>query len=265
MILAPNLSLMWNDLPWPDRFARAAAAGFSAVELWWPGEEVADRLAELASTHGLTLALLNFDAGDMPAGDRGLASDPSRAEQLQHNVPLALVAAHRAGCTRLNLLVGLRVDTLGADEQLALCVENVRWTADLAAPLGCTVMIEAVNPVENGPYLLTTTPAAARFIREVDRSNVRLQYDAYHMQRTEGNLLTTLDEYGDLIGHVQIADPPGRHEPGTGEVNYRNVLVHLKERGYQGYVGLEYRPSTGAADESFGWIEEFGLLRGSAS
>jgi hydroxypyruvate isomerase len=265
MHLAPNLSLLWADLPWRERLARAAGAGFTAVELWWPGDDVAAMLPDLVAAHGLRVALLNFDAGDMPAGDRGLAADPARREQLRRNVPVALRVAAETGCTRLNLLAGLRSPVLSPDEQLRVLTDNARWVADEAARSGCQVMVEAVNPVENGPYLFTTTAAAARFVARVERPNVRLQYDAYHMQRTEGNLLTTLDEVWPLLGHVQIADSPGRHEPGTGEINYRVVLGHLAARGYAGFVGLEYRPSTGRAEDSFGWIEEFGLSRGTPS
>jgi hydroxypyruvate isomerase len=122
-------------------------------------------------------------------------------------------------------------------------------------------MIEAINTIDNGPYLLTTTAAAAAFAREVDRPNVRLQYDVYNMQRMEGDITSTLDRYWDLISHIQIADAPGRNEPGTGEINYRHVLDHLARKGYQGAVGLEYRPRTGRPEDSFGWLSEYGLVR----
>ncbi len=256
---APNLSLLWADRPLPERFARAAAAGFGAVELWWPGDEDAALLPGLAERCGLRLALLNFDAGDMPAGDRGLAADPDRGGQLRANVPLALSIAADCGCSRLNLLVGLRARRYPLDQQLALAHRNVAWAADQAAAAGCQVMIEAVNSMENGPYLLTSTAAAAGFIGHVGRPNVRLQYDAYHMQRMEGDLTVTLDSYWDLIGHIQIADVPGRGEPGSGEINYRFLLDYLDQRGYQGYVGLEYRPSGGSPEASFGWLDDFGL------
>jgi hydroxypyruvate isomerase len=262
---APNLSLLWADRPLPERFARAAAAGFGAVELWWPGDEDAARLPGLAERWGLQLALLNFDAGNMPAGDRGLAADPDRTGQLRANVPLALRIAADCGCPRLNLLVGLRDERYPLDQQLALARDNVAWAADQAAAAGRQVMIEAVNSRENGPYLLTSTVAAAGFIGQVGRPNLRLQYDAYHMQRMEGDLTSTLDSHWDLISHIQIADVPGRGEPGTGEINYRFLLDHLDGRGYDGHVGLEYRPSTGRAEESFGWLDDFALRRGSTS
>ena len=257
MLFAPNLSMLWADLPLADRFERAARAGFRAVELWWPGTGAAESLPGLTARWNLRLALLNFDAGEMAAGDRGLAADPRRREQLRAGVPAALQVARACGCERLNLLIGLRQRRYSHGEQLACARDNVAWAADQAAEAGCEVMIEAINPMDNGPYLLTTTAAAATFAGEVARPNVRLQYDAYHMQRMEGDITATLDEYWPLISHIQIADVPGRHEPGTGEINYRFVLDHLARKGYQGAVGLEYRPSTGRAEDSFGWLEGY--------
>jgi hydroxypyruvate isomerase len=258
---AANLSLLWADQPLPERFARAAAAGFRAVELWWPGADDAARLPALTQRWGLDLALLNFDAGDMAAGDRGLAADPARAGQLRANVPLALRIAADCGGRRLNLLVGVRDTRYPLVQQLGLARDTVAWAADLAAAQGAEVMIEALNTMENGPCLLTTTEAAAGFIAGTGRANVRLQYDAYHMQRMEGDLTAIVDAYWDLIGHIQIADVPGRGEPGTGEINYRFFLGHLGARGYRGHVGLEYRPATGRPEDSFGWLADFGWPR----
>jgi hydroxypyruvate isomerase len=259
---SPNLSLLWSGLPLAERFERAAAAGFGAVELWWPGARQAALLPELTRQHGLRLAALNFDAGDMPAGERGLTADPARRDQFRANVPDALRIARSCGCTRLNALVGLRQERYPLEVQLECALENVRWAADQAAAVGATVLIEAVNSKENGPYLLTTTGAAADFIKRAGRENIRLLYDAYHLQRMEGDLSTAMDACWPLIGHIQIADVPGRGEPGTGEINYRFLLDHLEQRGYDGYVGLEYRPSGGGSPEgSFGWLEEFGRPR----
>jgi hydroxypyruvate isomerase len=255
---AANLSMLWAGLPLPDQFARAAGAGFDAVELWWPGDADAALLPGLTSRWGMQLVLLNFDAGDMAAGDRGLCADPGRTAQLRKHVPAALRIAQECGCPRLNLLVGLRQRCYPLGLQLELARENVTWAADQAAAAGCEVMIEALNPMDNGPCLLTTTAAAAAFARQTGRDNVRLQYDAYHMQRVEGEITGTVDAFWDQIGHIQIADVPGRGEPGTGEINYPFVLGHLDRKGYGGYVGLEYRPSAGAAEDSFGWLAALG-------
>lgn len=256
LLFAPNLSMLWAGLPLAGRFERAAAAGFRVAELWWPGDEAAASLPGLVSRWGVRLALLNFDGGDMPSGERGLAADPRRREQLRANVPFALQVAADCGCERLNLLIGVRDERYSAHEQLACARDNYAWAADRAAATGREVMIEAINPMDNGPYLLTTTRAAAAFAAQVARPNVRLQYDVYHMQRTEGDLTATIDEYWDVIGHIQVADVPGRAEPGTGEINYPFVLDHLVARGYAGAIGLEYRPS-GPPEDSFGWLERY--------
>jgi hydroxypyruvate isomerase len=258
--LAPNLSLLWTDVPLEERFARAADGGFDAAELWWPGDELAQRLPELARSAGVELALLNFDAGDMAAGDRGLVADPERFDAFRANVPLALRVAADAGCSRLNLLLGLELDRYEPAEQLAWARDNVAWAADQAAEQGATVLVEAVNTFDNGPYLVTTTAEAAAFVRSVGRSNVRLQYDAYHMQRMEGELTATLERYWDLVAHVQVADAPGRNQPGTGAIDFAELFAFLAGKGYDGFVGLEYRP-LGDVDGSLGWIEELGLAR----
>jgi hydroxypyruvate isomerase len=257
MYFTPNLSMLWAGLPLAARFERAAEAGFHAVELWWPGDEAARSLPDLAAKSGLRVALLNFDGGDLAAGERGLAADPERQEQLRAHVPRALEIARDCGCDRLNLLVGQRLPGLSEGRQLACAQDNVAWAADRAAAAGCQVTIEALSPATSGPCLLTTTTAAAAFVAGTGRPNVRLQYDAFHMQQTEGNLTATLGAYWDLIGHIQIADVPGRHEPGTGEINYRYLLRHLDERGYQGAVGLEYVPA-GGEDTALDWLAEYG-------
>jgi len=257
VLFAANLSMLWAEVPLEDRFERAAGAGFGAVELWWPGAAAARALPELTRRWNLRLVLLNFDSGDMPAGDRGLAADPARRDHLRAHVPEALAIAAACGCPRLNLLVGLRQQQYSEEEQLTCARDNVAWAADRAAEAGCEVTIEALNPMDYGPCLLTTTRAAAAFVAAVGRPNVRLQYDAYHMQRTEGDLTATLDTYWELIAHIQIADVPGRHEPGTGEINYPFLLGHIAAKGYQGAIGAEYHPSTARTEDSLGWLERW--------
>jgi hydroxypyruvate isomerase len=257
VLFAANLSLLWADLPLEERFERCARAGLRAAELWWPGSADAEKLAALTARWDLRLALLNFDAGDMSAGERGLAGNPARREALRAHVPEALRIARACRCPRLNLLLGLRDERYSLEEQMECARDNVAWAAGLAAVAGCEVLIEATNPMDYGPVLLTTTAASAAFIEKAGRPNVRLQYDAYHMQRTEGDLVTTLDAYWPLIGHIQVADVPGRHEPGTGEINYPFVLGHIARKGYQGAIGLEYRPSTPRPEDSLAWLDEY--------
>ncbi|MEW6636202.1 MAG: TIM barrel protein [Actinomycetota bacterium] len=254
MRFCANVSILFREAPFLERFGRAAEAGFSAVEFWWPADEDLGEVEAAVRDAGLEVALFNFDAGDMPGGDRGLLSDPDRVGRFRENVPVALELARRLGCRRLNALVGHRLEVMDLEDQLELARESVAWAAERAAEQNAEVMIEAVNTFENGPYLLYTTGDAAKFVESVGRENVKLQYDVYHMQRMEGNLVATLREHIGRIGHVQVADSPGRGEPGTGEIHYPYVFGELEKLGYGGYVGLEYNPTTPTTGESLAWI-----------
>lgn len=259
MRFSANVSILFKEVPFLERFGRAAGLGFSAVEFWWPSGEDLGAVRKAVEDANLRVALMNFDAGDMPAGDRGLAGDPAREERFRENVPAALELARELGCPRLNALVGHEVPGMDREEQLALARRNVRFAADEAAKFGIEVLVEAVNTFENGPYLLWTTAQAVGFVKGVGRENVKIQHDLYHMQRMEGNLVANLREHVGLIGHVQIADSPGRGEPGTGEIRYPYVFAVIEELGYSGYVGLEYNP-TMSTEESLAWLPE--KLRG---
>ncbi|MBA2442959.1 MAG: TIM barrel protein [Rubrobacter sp.] len=254
MRFCANVSILFKEVPFLERFGRAAEAGFGAVEFWWHPEEDPGGVERAVKNAGLRVVLFNFDAGALPAGDRGLVSDPAREGRFRANVPVALDLARSLGCPRLNVLAGHEIPGMDRAEQLSLARENVRFAADRAREAGVGVLVEAVNTIENGPYLLYTTPQAVEFVRSVERENVGIQHDLYHMQRMEGDLVATLRTHIGLIRHVQVADSPGRGEPGTGEVRYPYVLGVLEELGYEGYVGLEYNPTTGTTGESFGWL-----------
>jgi hydroxypyruvate isomerase len=254
MRFSANVSILFKEAPLLERFARAAEAGFEAVEFWWPSGEDLGEVEEAVKDAGLEVALFNFDAGDMASGDRGLVSDPSREERFRENVPVALELARSLGCRRLNALAGHEIPGLRREEQLELARRNVALAADEARKTGVEVLVEAVNTFENGPYLLRTTAQAVDFVRSVGLENVKVQHDLYHMQRMEGNLVATLEQHVSMIGHVQIADSPGRGEPGTGEIHYPYVLSRLEALGYDGYVGLEYNPTTGTTEESLEWL-----------
>jgi len=256
MRFCPNISMLFKEVDLTERFGRASEAGFTAVEFWWPsGEDLEDVEAAIKDA-GLEVVLFNFDAGDMPNGDRGQLSNPERQQEFRDNVPVALELARNLDCTRLNALVGLDLDDVDTKEQFELARENVGWAADQAAEHDIDIMIEAVNTFENGPYLLSTTNAAADFVEQVGRDNVKLQYDAYHMQRMEGNVVATLRERIGSIGHVQVADSPDRGEPGTGELNYRYIFAALEELSYEGWVGLEYKPTTENTEDSLAWLPQ---------
>ena len=251
-----NVSILFTEVPLLERFARARDAGFDTVELWWPrGEDVAAVQAAIADA-GVDVALLNFDAGDMPAGDRGLLSDPALQEAFRANVPVALELARAVGCKKLNALAGHELPDGSREAQLEVARENVRFAADAAAAQGAQVLIEAVNTYENGPYLFPTTEAASEFVKSVARDNVRLQYDVYHMQRMEGDITATIERHLGEIAHIQVADSPGRNQPGTGEINYDYVFRRILELGYDGDIGLEYKPEGGDSDASFSWLPQ---------
>jgi hydroxypyruvate isomerase len=252
----PNLSMLFKEVDFAARFGRAQEAGFKAVEFWWPAGEDLGEVEAAIKDSGLEVALFNFDAGDMPNGDRGLVSDPERKQEFRENVPVALELAHAVGCPRLNALLGLELNGIGREEQLELAGDNISWAAEQAADHGIEVMVEAVNTFENGPYLLSHTKAAADFVESVGRDNVKLQYDAYHMQRMEGNIVATLREHIGDITHIQVADSPDRGQPGTGELNYRYIFGVLDELSYAGWIGLEYKPTTDSTEDSLVWLPQ---------
>ena len=256
MRFCANLGFLFKEVLFLERFGKAAQAGFGAVEFPWPAGEDLDQVEAAIREAGVEVALFNFDAGNLATGDRGLLSDPEHQGQFRENVPVALDLARRIGCRRLNALVGKELPGLDRADQIDLARRNVAWAADQARVIDADILIEAINTFENGPYLVSTSRASAEFIRQVGRENVKIQYDVYHMQRMEGNLVATLQERIGEIGHIQIADSPGRGEPGTGEINYAYVLAEIDRLGYGGYVGLEYNPTTPTTEESLTWLPE---------
>lgn len=248
-----NISILLKEVPFLERFERAASLNFGAVEFWWPGEENLAAVAEQVQATGLRVALMNFDAGNMASGERGFLNDPSRQQWFRSHVPRALDFANKIGCPQLNALVGNNIAGESREAQLELVRENLAWAADRAAEVELGVVVEALNSFENSRYLLTNTQETLQLLAEVKRPNLKYQYDLYHMQRMEGNLIDTLRKHIGMIGHIQVADSPQRHEPGTGEIHYTHVLTALDELGYQGYVGLEYNPST-SSEASFSWL-----------
>ena len=248
-----NISFLLKEVPFLERFQRAASLGFGAVEFAWPGDENLTAIAEQVRTTGMKVVLMNFDAGNMAGGERGFLNDVDRQEWLRAHVPRAIEFGAQIGCPQLNALVGNVIGGKSREAQVDLVRENLAWIADYAATAGLGVVVEALNSFENPRYLLTNTRDTLKLLAEVDRPNLKYQYDMYHMQRMEGNVIATLREYIEQIGHIQIADSPERHEPGTGEIHYPHVLTVLETLGYEGYVGLEYNP-TASSEESFAWL-----------
>jgi hydroxypyruvate isomerase len=255
-----NVSLLFGELPLLERFEAARAAGFDAVEMHWHrGVAPAEIRAAIADA-SLQLALLKFDGGDTAAGDRGLAADPGRCAEFRDNVPVALELAGSVGCTRLNALVGGRVESRPREDQLALARENLAAAADAAAAQGAEVLIEALNEHDTPGCLIASTDAAAELARGVGRRTVRLQFDAYHMDRMEEDLTASIARHGSEIAHVQLADNPGRGDPGTGEIDFDAVFDALDTIGYDGWIGLEYVPPNGDTAASLGRLRDRGLV-----
>lgn len=250
---AANLSMLFPERLFLDRFACAARDGFKAVEFLFPYDWAAADLANRLADHGLTQVLFNLPPGDWERGDRGFSCLPERVAEFRESVELALEYASALDCKRLHIMAGMATDRADRDALHATYVENLRHAADRAATQGVTVLIEPLNPHDVPGYFLDGVPRALEVIAAVDRPNLKLQADIYHLQRTQGELASTLSAHIDIIGHVQIADTPGRHEPGTGEINYPFVFATLDKLGYEGWVGCEYVPS-GATGSASDWM-----------
>ncbi|MEW9548076.1 hydroxypyruvate isomerase family protein [Nonomuraea sp. NPDC050783] len=242
MRFAVNLSILLTGLPLLERSAAAAGHGFDAVELWWPfdgpdpPEAERSALRRAIERAGVRLVSLNFDAGDMAAGERGLLARPGGSARFLANVEPAVRLAGELGCTVLNALHG---NGPGTDRELA--VANLRRAADAAAGIGATVVVEALNSHENPHYPITSSEAAFALIDEVGRENVAFLADLYHLHRMSEDVLALIDRHCSRFGHVQVADDPGRGRPGSGGMPYPEIFARLAAAGYQGHVGLEYR------------------------
>ncbi len=257
---AANLSLLFNEVPFLDRFEAAAASGFEAVEFMFPYEFDAEDIRSRLKANGLRLVLFNLPAGNWASGERGLAIYPNLVDEFRGSVSRALRYASALGCTKLHCLAGIAPAGADIRAMRKTYVENLRYAAEIFGREGITLLIEPINTRDIPGYFLDTTAKAADIIESVGAENLRLQYDVYHMQIMEGDLTPTIDKYLKLISHIQIADTPGRNEPGTGEINFPFIFEHLDRIGYAGSVGCEYRPRTSTFD-SLAW---FRALKGQA-
>jgi hydroxypyruvate isomerase len=262
---AVNISMLFTELPLLERPAAAAAAGFDAVEVWWPFDSATppvhavDAFADAVTEPGVSLAALNLFAGDLGAGDRGVLSHPDRAEEFAACLPIAADLAGGLGCPVLHALYGNRRDDLDVGVQDELAVQMLARAAQIAAAAGTTVVVEAMNPTEQPRFPLHSTDAAVRLVDSLHQAagvDLGILYDAYHMQRAEGDLIATIRRHAHRFSHVQIADAPDRTPPGTGEIAYPRVLAALEATGYEGFVGLEYRP-LGSSEASLAWVDRW--------
>ena len=256
--LAANLTMLFTEHGFMDRFETAAKAGFKGVEFLFPYAFEAQQIAEKLEQYGLQLVLHNLPAGNWEAGERGIACHPDRINEFREGVDRAIAYATALKVKQVNCLVGIAPTGVARDTAQLTLVENLRFAADKLKAVGIRLLIEPINTFDIPGFFVSRTAQGADIIRQTGSDNLFLQYDIYHMQRMEGELLNTIKANLPLIAHVQLADNPGRFEPGTGEINYRNVLSQLDAMGYDGWVGCEYKPKTNTVD-GLGWIAAHGL------
>ena len=256
MKFAANVSLIFAQLPFADRITSASDAGFEAVEIYWPQPEELPatawrRFADQLEQDGTSVVQLNFTTGDRPGIDAGVAGEPDRAEMFRRNVPEALELAAQLGCRRINALAGKRIAGVDPQRQRATLLDSLATAADQARPHGISIMVEALNRVDWPDYLLPDTRSAIRLLDELARDNVKLLFDVYHSAMNGEDPVELLAEAGPRLGNVQLADVPGRHEPGSGSLPIAPILAEVGRQGYRDWVGCEYlprRPESAAAD-----------------
>ncbi len=229
-------------MPFIQRFAEAAKVGFKGVEFLFPYAHSPDELAECAQKNGLEVVLHNLPAGDFAGGERGVALDPKRQGEFQEGVGQAVVYAKALGCKQLNCLVGLRDAALSEATMQKTLVDNLRFAAEILDTEGIRLLVEPLNSQDVPHFYLVHSQDALDVFDAVGHPNVYLQYDIYHMQIIEGNLARTIQNHLPRIAHMQLADNPGRHEPGTGEIHYPRLFEMIDTMGYTGWIGCEYLP-----------------------
>lgn len=251
---AANLSMLFTEVPFAERFARAAQAGFDAVECQFPYELPAVEVKALLDANGLTMVLHNLPAGDWAGGDRGIAGDPSRVDEFRAGVAKAIEYATLLGVKKINCLCGKPPAGLPEAEIRRTVVDNLRYAAAELKKAGIALLVEPINNYDIPGFWLNSTAKALDVLDEVGADNAFVQYDVYHAQRMEGELAGTMQKNLSRIGHIQIADNPGRNEPGTGEINFPFLFAFLDRIGYAGHIGAEYKPAA-QTEAGLGWIK----------
>ena len=254
---AANLSMMFNEVDFLDRFEAAAGAGFKGIEYLFPYDFEAKEIAGKLNSSGLKQVLFNTPAGDWDAGERGLACIPSRIEEFRDGVARAIDYAKVLECDQLHCMAGLTPEGVEAAELRSTYVENLRFASAEMEKAGIRCLMEMINTRDIPGFYLNMSAQAEQIMEEVGSSNLFIQYDIYHMQIMEGDLSPTMERLLPKIAHMQLADTPGRNEPGTGEINYAFIFAHLDAIGYKGWIGCEYKPAT-TTGEGLGWMKAVG-------
>jgi len=251
-----NLTMLWNELDFMDRFGAAARAGFTGVEYLFPYDCDKNRLADELKNHKLAQVLHNFPAGDWAQGERGIGCHPDRVGEFQDGVGKAIDYAQALGCKQLNCLAGIAPPGIAPEKMRETFVSNLKFAAAQLKAGGIKLLTEPINTRDMPGFYLNTTRQALDIMRDVGSDNLYLQYDIYHMQIMEGDLARTIEANLQLIPHMQLADNPGRNEPGTGEINYPFLFQHIDRTGYPGWIGCEYKPKT-TTDAGLGWVKRY--------
>jgi len=251
-----NLTMLFNEVDFLNRFERASRAGFKGVEYLFPYEWNKEQLTEQLDKHGLKQVLCNLPAGDWLAGERGIACLPGREGEFQEGVGLAIEYARALRCSRLNCLVGITPKEIPAEKVHQTLINNLRFAATALEKEGIRLLVEPLNDQDIPGFYLIHTKDTLQLLEEINNANLWLQYDIYHMQIMEGNLTRTILDNLAHIAHIQLADNPGRHEPGTGEINYTNLFRFIDEAGYDGWIGCEYKPA-GLTEEGLEWVRPY--------
>nr|WP_298166043.1 hydroxypyruvate isomerase [uncultured Pseudomonas sp.] len=256
---AANLSMLFTEVDFMDRFAAAAEAGFSGVEYLFPYDFSAEEVKASLDANKLEQVLFNLPAGDWAKGERGIACHPDRVEEFRAGVDQAIAYAQVLGNKQVNCLVGIRPQGYDCASIEQTLVDNLRYAATMLQDAGIKLVMEMINTRDIPGFYLCTTKQALDIRDKVGSANLYLQYDIYHMQIMEGDLARTMESNLAVINHVQLADNPGRHEPGSGEINYRFLFEHLDRIGYQGWIGCEYKPATTTA-AGLGWMKALNAI-----
>jgi 2-dehydrotetronate isomerase len=251
---AANLTMMFTEVPFLDRFEAAAKAGFTAVEFLFPYDHLPKEIGARLSGNGLTQALFNLPPGNWDAGEKGFAALPDRFADLKASLETALPYVKATGVKRVHLMAGIA--DRGEQRAVEAFYKSVTWAAEFFAPHGLDVVIEPINPRNVPGYFLNDFPFAANLIRELKISNLKLQFDIYHCQILHGDVTMRLRDMMPITGHVQIASIPSRHEPDGEELNYPFVFAELDRLGYGGFVGCEYNPR-GKTTDGLGWFKPY--------
>lgn len=254
-----NLTMLFTELPFLDRFRGASRAGFRGVEYVSPYEFYPGDISDRLKANRLKQVLFNLPVGNWNAGERGIAIFADRRDEFRDGIATAIRYAKALDCPQVNCLAGIAPDSSDPGELRATLVENLRYASSELGREGIRLLIEPINTRDMPGFFLNTTVQALDLIRDVASPNLFLQYDVYHMHIMEGGTRETLSRNLDLIKHIQIADHPGRHEPGSGEIAYTDILKHIDDIGYDGWIGAEYKPA-GVTADGLGWMQKFGAI-----